>query len=425
MINKCIASDVRSYLRSIPSETVQLVVTSTPYWALRSYEGDQDLLWGVDDKCECEWDESFCIRCGAWNGALGNEPTPGLFIKHLVEIFEEVKRVLRNDGVVLLNIGDTYIGSGGAGGDYNVGGKREGQPKYRQSTQKIPDRNKALIPDRLRVALQEAGWIIRDNITWIKGREPEDNYEGSVGAGALTSVNDRCTPCTEDIIQMSKTSDYFWDYVAIMEKGKIPAGVLGAKSSKSRAKASKVNSRPCEYYTYTGMRRRRNAWFFPTMPRNWEYCTGCSSLWVGKERKECAIFSEKKYWCPNCDTNENFIKHFAAFPPSLPALAIKVGTSERGMCIECGTPWQRTTNDWKPGCECNTDQVQPCIVLDPFMGSGTTGIEAIKLGRNFLGCDLSQNYVLAANARIEREMQSVLRKQEQLEKITQFDGPLW
>ena len=156
--------DCRDVLRELPAGSVHMVVTSPPYWGIRDYNvapsvwgGDptHGHIWGAEERgkrkdilpAEESGSESrmgtddrqgvgplsggrFC-KCGAWLGTLGNEPTPEQFVMNLVAIFDEIKRVLRDDGVLWLNLGDSYSGSGGAGGDYGDGGLREGQPKWR------------------------------------------------------------------------------------------------------------------------------------------------------------------------------------------------------------------------------------------------------------------------------------------------------
>ena len=148
-------SDCRG-MSELPDNSVQCVVTSPPYWGLRKYEGDQELIWGGDENCEHEWageglisdrrgvetiqgktrtttrhygndktrtwseehqkhyQDTFCQKCGAWKGQFGLEPTPELYVQHTVEILQEIKRVLRKDGVCFLNLGDSYFASGGA-----------------------------------------------------------------------------------------------------------------------------------------------------------------------------------------------------------------------------------------------------------------------------------------------------------------------
>lgn len=148
MTTSILIGDCRETLRTLPAESVHCVVTSPPYWGLRDY-GLPPLLWGGEASCEHEWGDestkttqpnrdtsggfsgrdqgtrgkqghsssvgftasqgSFCLRCGAWRGSLGLEPTVGLYVRHLVEVMREVKRVLRDDGTCWLNLGSSYI----------------------------------------------------------------------------------------------------------------------------------------------------------------------------------------------------------------------------------------------------------------------------------------------------------------------------
>ena len=105
---------------------------------------------------------AYCSDCGAWFGPLGMEPDPDLFADHLTLIFEEVRRVLRPDGVFWLNMGDSYNASGGAGGDYNKGGHRAGQPRYgRKDAPGLKPKDLVMMPARVALALQRAGWWVR------------------------------------------------------------------------------------------------------------------------------------------------------------------------------------------------------------------------------------------------------------------------
>lgn len=163
-INKIICGDCLEMMKEMPKNSIDMVITSPPYWGLRDYGFEQ--IFGGDKNCEHEWGScqiehdalryrghnanvgsnknpeihpgkegsggNYCQLCKAWKGQLGLEPTPEMYIEHLTEIFNEVKRVLKKGGTLWLNISDTYSGSGGAGGDYNLGGLREGEPKYKQ-----------------------------------------------------------------------------------------------------------------------------------------------------------------------------------------------------------------------------------------------------------------------------------------------------
>lgn len=168
--------DNRSILPTLEENSVDCVFTSPPYWGLRDY--------------------------GTGPDQLGLEPTWQLFIKHMVEISSLIKRVLKPTGSYYLVMGDTYAGSGGAGGDYNPGGMREGQPKYKQNHYRdavTRPKQLLLIPSRLAIALQEDGWILRNDIIWYK-----PNHMPS-------SVKDRLTNSFEHVFHFVKSNKpYYW-----------------------------------------------------------------------------------------------------------------------------------------------------------------------------------------------------------------------
>ena len=178
-------------------------------WGLRDYGEETVRIWGGLPECEHEWSvkgtpprkrskkdivnldskqatyrdissayesseikSDFCSKCGAWRGSLGLEPHPQMFIDHFVGICREIKRVLKPTGTFWLNLGDSYYGSGGAGGDYNPGGLREGQPRYKQSSTArsnwLQPKQKLMIPARVAIALQHDGWLLRSDIIWHK-----------------------------------------------------------------------------------------------------------------------------------------------------------------------------------------------------------------------------------------------------------------
>ncbi|MBM4080894.1 MAG: hypothetical protein FJ278_14410, partial [Planctomycetes bacterium] len=216
--------------RRIPlaDETVQCVVTSPPYFGLRQYSGVEPSVWGGQAECEHEWGESvcgrafsggdgatsglmgtvqaqlkgtdqrhdggqsaFCQRCGAWRGMLGLEPTVELFIAHLVEVFRDVRRVLRSDGVCWIVIADSYA-SGGLGGASEKsrlhGGQgvgpnekiKQGPIASRPAPPGLKPKDLCLVPARLALALQADGWWIRSDIIWAKGVSFCETYSGSV-----------------------------------------------------------------------------------------------------------------------------------------------------------------------------------------------------------------------------------------------------
>lgn len=212
----------------IPAETVQCVVTSPPYFGLRDY--------GVD-------------------GQIGHEKTPEEFVEKMVEVFRHVHRVLRKDGVLWLNLGDSYAGNR----------QSPGQTDSRRRDNAVIPRNdlrmnglkcKDLvgIPWRVAFALQADGWYLRQDIIWHK---PNPMPE---------SVKDRCTKAHEYLFLLAKSEKYFFNQEAMEEPGVIPAGVRAAKGSNVRSELKDVNGRPPEYWEYTGTRNKRSVWSVNTKP---------------------------------------------------------------------------------------------------------------------------------------------------------------
>ncbi len=221
--------DARVRLAELPEESANCVVASPPYWGLRRYKGDQDLVWGGDPKCEhvfqieavdqeirrglgmaefskkyrgggkkagkvdrLKYHHGFC-KCGAWKGALGNEPTPELYLEHLIELMRAVRRVLRKDGVVFLNIGDTY--NAGRNGGHPGGKAQWKDDRYvEQSGVNAPGlkpRDEVLIPFRLALALQEDGWYVRKDIVWQKNNPMPESISGWHWARHRIKVEER------------------------------------------------------------------------------------------------------------------------------------------------------------------------------------------------------------------------------------------
>jgi len=440
--------NVLEVLKSMASESVQCVVTSPPYWGLRDY-GNEPVIWDDPGGCEHVWGDEisgknktnssesvhkngfkdafrnssnyvdhvsdsydsqgqFCQHCNAWRGSLGLEPTPELFIKHMVQIFSEVKRVLRKDGTCWVNMGDSYMAQGAWGGCYTKGlnenkedtlglKHRELRHAQLQSTLKntsLKPKDLCGIPWRLAFALQNDGWWLRQDIIWHK---PNPMPE---------SVTDRCTKAHEYIFLLTKSAKYYYDADIIREPqsnnthARFSKSVENGSAEPPPAKENgKELNRPGydkwrEYApkTFIGNRNKRSVWTIPTQPM------------------------------PEA--------HFATFPKKLIEPCILAGTSEKGCCVECGAPWERVvekeySNDnsstnhivggdksigqgwvgsqrraevksktigWKAGCNCNA-QTMSCVVLDPFLGSGTTGLVAYKHGRKFIGIELNKKYL--------------------------------
>ncbi len=398
-------------LRRLPDESVDMVMTSPPYWALRDYGKSANAIWGGNANCKHDFSKpikhkktggtstsnvshhkkgracfnvssQFCKKCGAWKGQLGLEPSIKLFIKHLVESFDEVQRVLKKTGTCWVNLGDTYYTKAGSlhQGD-NVYSRAYARATGISKATKVrgqrelPIKCLSLIPLRFALAMVERGWTLRNVIIWHKPN------------CIPSSVEDRFTVDYEYLFFFSKTRKYFF------QKQLEPF-----KESTLRKKAYRENPHPWG-------RNRRCVWAITTKP-----------------------LSEA---------------HFAVYPEELCETPIKAGCPEK-VCKLCGTPSLRRTVGANPdafsyglrdaqkgrrkytdqeaskeqidnynekqyrskertkvvfSCDCNAG-FRPGIVLDPFMGSGTTAVVATKHGRDFIGLELNPQYIKIAEKRI-------------------------
>jgi DNA modification methylase len=326
-IGDCIES-----LKLMPEKSVQTCITSPPYWGLRDYGHD---------------------------GQIGLETTPEEYIAKMVEVFREVRRVLRDDGTLWLNLGDSYAAT--TRGTSGVGKNATNRGTFMENRAwavppGLKPKDLVGIPWRVALALQADGWWLRQDIIWHK---PNPMPE---------SITDRCTKAHEYIFLLAKSNLYYFDHEAIKEKSvtgdtRTPYGSDGAWAMDGRDKweEGKGQQRP----NADGARRnRRSVWTITTKPY-----TGA---------------------------------HFATFPEKLVEPMVLAGSSEVGCCPSCGAPWGRagSTVEWEPTCDCPEHKPVPCLVLDPFTGSGTTGAVSLRLGRNFVGCELNPEYAKLAESRI-------------------------
>lgn len=226
--------DCLEKLKTIPDRFVHCCVTSPPYWGLRDY---------------------------GHAGQIGLEETPEAYVARMVEVFREVRRVLREDGTLWLNLGDTYSAQRWTkkGEKTNPAQPMNGMndtwlaiAPTKESG--LPDKNLVGIPWRVAFALQSDGWYLRQDIIWHK---PNPMPE---------SVRDRCTKAHEYIFLLSKNSNYYFDSNAMREPAVYPSGTRGAKGSPDRASQIGVNARPPEYKIYDGFRNRRSVWTVTVKP---------------------------------------------------------------------------------------------------------------------------------------------------------------
>ena len=312
-----IYGDALTELRKLPDESVHCCVTSPPYWGLRDY--------GIE-------------------GQLGLEPTPEEYVGKLVEIFREVKRILRKDGTLWLNLGDSYAGSSCGSNDYRPDGSSisKNDNKYQGQKTGLPiglkPKDLVGIPWRVALALQVDGWWLRSDIIWAK---PNPMPE---------SVMDRPTKSHEYVFLLSKSARYYFDQEAIREPFNYPERKYNPDTSDHKTAHLKEQGNR----STAGLHDGRTQYGNPEKGRNiW-------TVWTITTKPMPKIFGAE---------------HFATFPPEIPERCIKAG------CPKDGT------------------------VLDPFFGAGTTGLVALRLGREFIGIELNPKYCEMAKKRIFGELE--------------------
>jgi DNA modification methylase len=365
-INKIHCGNALDLLRQMPDNTVHCVVTSPPYWGLRDYGTAK---WeGGDPNCEhvvgratrggltdfqknnkgSFADEAIrqgekCPHCGAIriDYQLGLEKTPEEYVQNLVDVFREVKRVLKKDGVAWINLGDSYMSSGGASRHHGYT-----DPKYKDGRKveyfeprvyphpNIKPKDLVGIPWMVAFALRADGWWLRQDIIWAKNNPMPE------------SVNDRCTKSHEYIFLLSKSQKYYFDADAIKEDSVSEESYKGRRFRAAKA-IVKANARPFQ---------------------------NPNTLDKGNEAdgKTYEKRNKRSVWTVN--TKPFSGAHFATFPEMLIRDCVLAGCPENG------------------------------IVLDPFMGAGTTAVVARKLNRYYVGIELNPEYIDIANRRINDEL---------------------
>ena len=359
-----IEGDALTRLRALPGELVDCCITSPPYWGLRDYgtaqwEGGeaecdhrqeaprfnglkqtQAQVSGHASKAESH-NRRQCPKCGAVriDAQIGLEHTPAEYVARLVEVFREVRRVLRADGTLFLNLGDSYntLNNRRSASAYVDGGKcklalaeqnRKGAQRFDAT---LKPKDLCGIPWRVAFALQADGWYLRSDIIWHK---PNPMPE---------SVTDRPTKSHDYVFMLAKQERYFYDADAIKETS-LTAGETRISLATSGSYISAVengrkpsgNGVPGKVIVRGEYRNRRSVWTLATLPT------------------------------PDA--------HFATFPIELPETCLLAGSRPGG------------------------------IVLDPFSGAGTTGLAAIKHGRDYIGIELNPKYIEISRTRLARHM---------------------
>lgn len=388
---RILSGDCRDRLAELPDRSVNCCITSPPYFGLRDY--------GVD-------------------GQIGLESAPAAFVSELVDVFREVRRVLADDGVLWLNLGDSYAGSGRGGHPGSKGtldGTTIGQDMARRASEKharavsggaigrawvpppagLKPKDLIGIPWMVAFALREDGWYLRQDVIWNK---PQPMPE---------SVTDRCTKAHEYVFMLSKRERYYFDAEAIAEpiaessvarlmqnidqqEGSFRAvgkkGPIRAKSGRHvpprHAEYESSDQKGLDAARYRDSKRnKRSVWTVPTVSFDLELCKACDAIYrsidyrrLRKEvdRDEGGTVIDRRVFC-RCGRHDAWLSHFATYPPDLIE-----------PCVLASCPVGGT-------------------VLDPFGGAGTTGLVADRAGRNAVLIELNRHYIALAQYRLESD----------------------
>ena len=441
---RVLTGHVLDVLPTLTPGSVQCVLTSPPYYGIRSY-GKHPVAWP-----------------DGWIGELGHEPTPAMYVAHLVEVFRAMRPALRDDATVWLNLGDSYARRWSSRRDAGGSGLRsEERERHGRPPDGFNDGDMIGIPWRVAFALQADGWWLRSDVIWSKrspmpesvngvrwercrvkvaprpdtrsagtperphaahGAHRDDNDSGTFAAAECPGCpkcrpNDglvlrrgswRPTRSHEYVFLLAKSANYFADREAVLE----PFVTHARENYPARAQ---ITGRGEQGYAEARGDDRDKSGEFPP---------------GGSGRNKRSV------WTIGPAPFDG--QHYATMPPELAEICIRAGTSERGACRDCGAPWpriversQRTdgraepgdrerdrggrddgftkapsgllsdsvTLGWRRMCSHSAPAV-PCLVLDPFAGAGTSGLVADRLGRDCVLIDVSIEYTAMSRQRI-------------------------
>ena len=404
--------DVFEKLKEIPDESIDCIITSPPYWALRDYQED---------------------------GQMGLEPDFRDYLKKLKTMMDECKRILKKTGTCWINIGDTYSGSGRG----PEGGIRKGRKLMKESAEvgyvQIQRKSRYGIPARFYVQCIDDGWIARNDLIWYKSNS------------SPTSAKDRFANKWESVFFFAKNAKYYFNLDPVREKPKteskpfnrrvrdakrgygqamLTGGMSEEEDKKYDSRGEKkqdnvpgADGKPKA--TYANFNERWNKSQQEKWMKHYDEngnCKGCGKHWtkhtVSDAAKEgiggAVSRAENVTWCNENGKNPGDVffinpkpfpeSHFATFPPELPTRILKCACPQE-VCRKCKLPRFPIIEEGKvvgwTKCDCNAGW-EPGIVLDPFLGAGTTALAAEKLGLQWTGIELGEKYVTMSQKRLKK-----------------------
>lgn len=383
-------------LRNMPDNYVQSCITSPPYFGQRNY-GTDKVVWPTDTSCDNHrwavdkravtgvtmrgysesrlWNKAItgppqpnfiCDKCGSWLGELGTEGDPALYIQHLLMITGQIKRVLKRNGTLWLNLGDTFIGK-----------------TFIDSGVKIERKNLAGIPFRVALSLQDQGWIWTSVIPWIKENiMPDAATNRPVLSQEYFFLFANSTDALYQQNEVSVDTKNGPSVIRYIDKnGNIAEKIIPKRKRRtSDWWVDSVNSLIEEYYDraiylseilqHGGILKNNEdiiAYFNIYGSNSWQYCINCDTYYDSIS----GLRENDKLICRKCGRSDAWIKHFATFPPRIIEPMIRASTRP---------------ND---------------IVLDPFSGTASTGVAALNTGRRYIGIEVSHEYYKASVARLK------------------------
>jgi len=406
-----LTGDSAQTLKHLPDRSVHCVVTSPPYYGLRDYEVE---------------------------GQLGLEKTPEEYVANLVAVFREVHRVLRDDGTLWLNIGDSYSGGGGYSPDapsnqnrklFNGASRSKTfESSKRRAREGYKQKDLIGVPWMVAFALRADGWYLRSDLIWAK---PNPMPE---------SVTDRCTKAHEYLFMFTKSPTYYFDQEAIKEPAAYPNDNRKARSKPGQKNLEEgIHNKMAPGDGGVDNRNRRSVWSVDSESALLEWLGRESPELLGRFLDESRTKGDVWTICPKPYKGA----HFACYPPELVKPCVLAGSSEKGVCPGCGAPYVRVvekttlTRDrpnefvkrtgangtgnvinltrqgvraetvaWEQSCSCSPAEPVPATVLDPFGGSGTTAEVALDLGRNAVLCELNPDYLPLIHERLKYRIES-------------------